>query len=705
MTATSTAEIDVRGSQPVSHGGARARFRSEVQALRAVAVALVVVYHLRPSWVPGGYVGVDVFFVISGFLITGIMAREIESTGRLRLGQFYARRARRILPASAVTILATVAAAVVFLPPTRWLAVGDQALSSALFFQNWALAAESVDYLAQGTAPSPFQHFWSLSIEEQFYFVWPVVLVLLAAAVTSVARPGAFRRAAGGVLLVVTAGSLAASVLVTASGEPSSYFVTHTRAWELGAGGLLALAGTTRRPGSRRMALLSWAGVAAILAGAFTYTDATAFPGVAAALPVVGTMAVIYAGRSMLRWSPRWVVDRRAVQWLGNASYSLYLWHWPVIVILPFVLGDEERTTATSTIIAAVALGLSLACAELSRRYVEAPFMHARSLKRSPRRSLALGAAALTLTVTFSGLPGYALDRDTDEQQAAVAALLADPPPGFGAASVGRTTYEPFAAETTAIVPIPTEARSELPEGAEGRCKSNMGDPFTPMCTFGDPAAGTTVALVGDSHIEQYLPVFQVLAEEHSWRVITFFHSSCPFSTAQRVSDADRGGPCLEANAATLSLLTGMEDLDLVVTSARTAPAFVDDGTRPSPGDGFRQVWAELTGAGLPVAVIADNPLMLPADATNDCVATNAEDPRPCARPREESMPVDHQLAAAADAPGVTLVDLTDRYCTTTECPAVAGNVLVYRDEQHVTPTYMRTLAPALEAVLLGLLP
>lgn len=444
--------------------------------------------------------------------------------------------------------------------------------------------------------------------------------------------------------------------------------------------------------------------MAAILVAALTYTDATAFPGVAAVLPVAGTMAVIHAGRSTLRWSTRWLVDRPAVQWLGNASYSLYLWHWPVIVILPFALGEEERTTATSTVIAAVALALSLVCAEVSRRYVEAPFMRSPTLKRSPRRSLAVGAAALALTVTFSALPGYALDRDADEQEAAVAALLADPPPGFGAASVGRATYEPFTAGTTTIVPLPTAARAELPEGAEGRCKADMGDPSTPMCTFGDPAAAATIALVGDSHIEQYLPVFEVLAEEHDWRVITFFHSSCPFSTAQRVSDAARGGPCLEANAATLSRLTGMEDLDLVVTSARTAPAFVDDPARPSPVDGFRQMWADLTGAGLPVAVIADNPLMLPADATTDCVVANAQDPRPCARPREDALPVDHQLAAAADAPGVTLVDLTDRYCTTTQCPAVAGNVLLYRDEQHVTPAYVRTLAPDLETALMDLL-
>lgn len=354
MTATGTAPLSAHTEIA---GQPRGRdFRPEVQALRALAVALVVVYHLRADWLPGGYIGVDVFFVISGFLITGIMAREVERTGGLRLGHFYARRARRILPAAAVTIVVVVAAAVTFLPPTRWLSVGDQALSSALFFQNWLLAAESVDYLAEGSAPSPFQHFWSLAIEEQFYSLWPVVLVVLAGVLARAARPGAFRVAAAAVLVVITGASLLTSVLMTATGEPSAYFVTHTRAWELGAGGLLALVGTSGRPDSRAMGVLSWAGVAAILIAAFTFTGATAFPGIAAVLPVAGTMAVIYAGRSTGGWSTRWIVDRPSVQWLGNASYSLYLWHWPVIVILPFALGDGETTTATSLLAAAVAL-------------------------------------------------------------------------------------------------------------------------------------------------------------------------------------------------------------------------------------------------------------------------------------------------------------------------------------------------------------
>lgn len=326
--------------------------------------------------------------------------------------------------------------------------------------------------------------------------------------------------------------------------------------------------------------------------------------------------------------------------------------------------------------------------------------MQARSLRRSPRRALAIGGAMMALTVTCSALPGHALDRDLEERKEAAAALLADPPRGFGSASLRGGSYEPFTAGSTAIVPLPAEARAELPEGAEGRCKSNMGDPFTPTCIFGDPAAETTVALVGDSHIEQYLPAFQVLAEEEGWQVLTFFHSSCPFSTAQRVSDADRGGPCLQANEVTLDRLLNTEGLDLVVTSNRTAPEFVLDGTRPGPVEGFRQMWRTLTDVGIPVAVIADNPLMLPADATNDCVAKHAEDPRQCARPRTEAMPVDHQLAAATDAQGVTLIDLTDRYCTTAECPAVVGNVLVYRDEQHVTPAYVRTLAPDLKMAL-----
>ena len=702
-------------SRLVGTRGRTSTFRPEIQALRALAVTLVVVYHLNSGWLPGGYIGVDVFFVISGFLITGIMLAEIERTGRLRLRDFYARRARRILPASAVTLVVVTALGSAILPTTRWEAMGEQARASGLFVQNWLLASQSVDYLAEGAAASPFQHFWSLSIEEQFYFVWPGVLGLLALLTfrlsaqratrtepTTTATSGSlrtFRRRALLVLGMVTASSLALSVWMTAQGDPAAYFVSHTRAWELGAGGLLAFAGSTARRDERWRAALAWAGLAAIVWAAFVFSAQTPFPGSAALVPVLGTVAVIHAGRTQASWSPSHLMGRRAVQWVGDASYSLYLWHWPVIAILPVALGTLSAT-GDSLALAGLALVTSVLLAALSRRLVEEPFMHSARLRSSAARSLGVGLLGIVLAVSAGTVAGTALASVQRVQDRDATALLADPPPELGAASIRPEGYDPFTAASRAIVPAPADAREELPEGADGRCKSQAADPTTPVCSFGPEDATTTIALVGDSHMEQYSPAFEVLAEQSDWRVVTYFHSSCPFSTAQRDIDAERGGPCLEANEATLTALLGTAGLDAVVTSNRTAPPFMADGVRPDPQDGFRQVWGQLAEAGIPVAVIADNPLMLGDDATTDCVAEHPDHPQSCDRPRSDAMPSDHQLAPAADTPGVTLVDLTDRYCTDSVCPPVAGSVLVYRDEQHVTPSYMRTLAPYLGEAL-----
>ena len=293
--------------------------RPEIQALRALAVGLVVVYHLWPDAVPGGFIGVDVFFVISGFLITALLLREIERTGAVSLSAFWARRARRILPAALVTVFACGLVMAAVVPMSLWPQWLDEMRASTLYVQNWQLASDAVDYFAIAEhTPSPVQHFWSLSVEEQFYLLWPVVLLATARN----------RRALVGGMAVLTVLSLAYSLFATATNPAAAYFVTPARAWEFGAGGLLAAAGAASRP-SR---LLCFAGLTAIVAGAFAFSVATPFPGWAALVPVLGAMAVIRAGAASR------ALAVRPLQFLGDISYSLYLWHWPLIVLAPFAL-------------------------------------------------------------------------------------------------------------------------------------------------------------------------------------------------------------------------------------------------------------------------------------------------------------------------------------------------------------------------------
>jgi peptidoglycan/LPS O-acetylase OafA/YrhL len=691
-------------------------FLPEVHGLRALAILLVVVYHLAPAALPGGFVGVDVFFVISGFLMTRQMRGEIERTGRLRLGAFYAGRARRILPAALVTIVVVVAAGLALLPPTRWAELGAQARASTLFWQNWQLAAGAVDYLAQGQAPTPFQHFWSLAVEEQFYLLWPLVLLAAFAARRRPARRLlARRRPARGPVRLPTSGrrrALAltiAAVLVsftvcvawTATGSPAAYFATPARLWELGAGAVLALRTTSSGRGGRApRAATSWTGCLAIGAAAVCFDSATPFPGAAAALPVLGACAVIGAGGSGARASFERIAGGRPVRWLGDISYSLYLWHWPVIVLWPFAvplaLPDPVRVPAQ--------VAVSLALAALSRRFVERPAQRSVTLRSAPRVTGLVAVLALLLVAVATLVPAGLLGTQSRTTARAVEAFWAAPPAALGAAAIDAGGYRAFDAGTRLIVPDPRNARADLPTGVSERCKSAMADDVTPRCEFGPATASITIALVGDSHAEQYVPALEVLAARHVWRVRTYLHASCPFSTAERQTDRARGGPCVRANEATLAALERSDDVDVVITSQRTAVPFVDDGSAPSPVAGFVELWGRLGRAGRPVIAIRDNPMMLPDDGTQDCLARALADPDSCARTLADAVPDDAQVEAAQRLPAVTLADLTTAFCVDGRCPPVIGNVLVYRDDQHLTATYVRTLAPRLEAVISGVL-
>ncbi|QTE30349.1 acyltransferase family protein [Pengzhenrongella sicca] len=673
-------------------------FLPEVHALRALAITLVVAYHLVPAALPGGFVGVDVFFVISGFLMTRQMRAEIDRTGRLHLAGFYARRARRILPAAVATIVVVVAAGLALLPSTRWAELSAQARASTWFWQNWQLAASAVDYQTQGQAPTALQHFWSLAVEEQFYLIWPLFLIaVLVSRRTHPVRPRTLARAQLATGAVI-AGSFAISVAWTATGSPDAYFATPTRLWELAAGALLALRpATIGRTGMRVRAAASWAGLAAIATAAIAYDSSTPFPGAGAALPVVGACLIIGAGANRTRASFAALARLRPVSWLADISYSLYLWHWPVVVLWPDT-ADPSAAVAAAQILAQLALSVVLA--SLSRKFVELPTQRCAKLRSAPSMTGLVAVVALTVSTAVAFLPAGLLAAQSQARAHAVEEFWATPPPSLGAEAIDEHGYRALDPATDLIVPDPNHAREDVLASVARDCKGAMSDGATPRCEFGATDATTTIALVGDSHAEQYLPALQILATQNHWRVITYLHASCPFSSAQRVTDHARGGPCLRANAATLTALEADPSIDLVVTAQRTAVPFVTDGTTPDPAEGFNEYWNRLAEAGLAVLAIRDNPMMLPDDQTQACVAQRPDDPASCARRQADALPDDAQVEAARHAPAVTLVDLTNSFCVNGLCPPVIGNVLVYRDDQHLTATYVRTLAPHLDAAI-----
>ncbi|MEO8625332.1 MAG: acyltransferase, partial [Candidatus Limnocylindrales bacterium] len=370
-------------------------FRPDVEGLRALAVVLVLLYHANVPFFGGGYVGVDVFFVISGFLITGLLLRELDSTGRLSFSGFYARRVRRLLPASALTLLVTLVAAVLLLSPVRMPDVAADIASAGAYISNFRFGLAANDYFAANAAPSPVIHFWSLSVEEQFYFVWPTVLAILFA-ISRRLRVG--RRGLLIGMALLSAVSLLAGIWLTGVNQAWAFYLLPTRAWELGAGALLAIsAGHVRLPGRRPAVLMSTVGLAAVALAALLFTDQTAFPGYAALLPVVGTALVIFGG-TRSETLPTRLLSLPPCTFLGGISYSVYLWHWPMLLFAGVVYG----ATLPLPLAALVALA-SIPVAAVTQRLVEKPFRAGRFIGTRARFNLSQAVASTLVIALLAG--------------------------------------------------------------------------------------------------------------------------------------------------------------------------------------------------------------------------------------------------------------------------------------------------------------
>lgn len=681
-------------------------FRSDIQALRAIAVLLVVVYHLRPERLTGGYIGVDVFFVISGFLITSHLLREATRSGRVRLGAFWAARARRILPASLVAIAATVLVSLLVVPVTALANLQTQALASIFYVQNWVLASDSVDYSAAENDATAFQHFWSLSVEEQFYLFWPLIVVLALWVVTrrsrvsDAGRGGEFALRRNLLLMfgVVVAGSFVYSVVMVLDGRADAYFVTTTRVWELGAGGLLAVI-SLRRVSHLWRHILAYGGLAAIGLSALVLTNETPFPG-AAALPVIlGTMAVILAGTrgedegpvTLPRWDPwLWASRLRVTQWIGDRSYSLYLWHFPVIVLWPIA---SQRSIGYVDLVGMTVVSFVLA--HFSYQWIEQPVRRAQYFARSTKRSL-LGAGVSMLLVTALTF-AYPMATAATAGQWRALAQQAQGVERLGAAAASDPALPAFEDGLVALTPSPLDAGKDRNIAfSDAECVSKQRDPDTVSCTAGPAEAEMSVTLVGDSHARMYSTVLADMAEEEGWGLRTYLHNACPFSPTPRVEEAANQTVCTAPNADVMDRILA-DRPDLVITTWSAASTFVDDGSDEQNGAvGLATYWNRLEEAGIQVLVLRDVPRM--QRNIPNCVATDYDKPERCSVSRENGLKgVEITAEAARLAPEVTLADFTDTFCTESRCKGVLGNVIVYSDDHHLTDTFARTMIPQLQ--------
>jgi peptidoglycan/LPS O-acetylase OafA/YrhL len=667
------------------------RFLPEVQALRAVAVLLVVAYHLRPDLVPGGFIGVDVFFVISGYLITGHMVREVTEHGRLRLAHFWANRARRILPAGLLVILLIVITASFVVPATEWRNLGRQAIASVFYVQNWVLAADSVDYSNSDNAATPFQHYWSLAVEEQFYLIWPL-LVILAGWLATRSRRADLSRFLLLVFGIVVGASFAWSAISVGQQDASAYFVTTTRLWELGIGGILAV---TLRYTERLRLLrtgLALAGLIMIGIATFAFSGATPFPGFAALVPTLGAVAVIAAGRTSGPGSLTWLVDRGGVQWIGNISYSLYLWHFPIAVYAIALLGRAPTIMESLGLMMIMFVGSAA-----SYYWVEQPIWKAPWARRSDLRALIAAGLAMVLVAGCTSvfwIRSAGLEREWDEAAESARAQAAGTD-RFGAASPREGKYRAFLGTERAMTPNPLTAKQEdqFLETVEGDCEPKRQDQVARRCDFGNPDSETVLAVVGDSHARMYTPAVLEIAEGHDWHVVTYIRNSCPYSYTARIFPGAE--TCLASNRYTAERLRKLQP-DAVVAAHYAGSRFVDDGRKWPGTAGLASAWAELVDSGTRVVVIQDAPD--PKNEVTACVTEHYRQPRPCANRRSQAIKGRGiYQAAARGVSGVSVVELTDRFCDESSCPAVIGNVLVYIDGNHISRTYSETLAPDLE--------
>lgn len=710
-------------SRPEPKTDIRAGYRGDIEGLRALAVVLVLLSHAGLDFLPGGFVGVDVFFVISGFLITGLLVAELERTGTISLTGFYARRAKRLLPAAGLVLGTSLVLALFFLPKTRWADTGWDVVASGLYATNWRLAEQAVDYLAVGEAPSILQHYWSLAVEEQFYLVWPLLLLVVgwsgwgrrrAEAVGVAGRTGVSRRTwLLAALALIAIPSFAWSIHLTQSDPARAYFVTTTRMWELALGGALALLGSRLARLPRPVAAgIGWAGLAAIAAAGLWITPSMAFPGYLALLPTLGAAAVIAAGTAG-RAGPELLLGLRPVRAVGALSYSLYLWHWPLLVAAEARFGELSVSAGLAVVI------FSVVPAALTYHYLENPIRRSKRLAFYPVRALRLGLFFTAVPVLAGLLFQFTVWPPPRQlpPSALSAPLNASPgasvkPTGpLGAAILGDTPRNSRDGvpvdRVDVIVPDPLAAKDDLPDVYRHRCFSEGTKSTLVKCVYGDRESDYTVAVAGDSHAASWMPALQAVAVERKWRLVTYLKGSCPFLDLE-VSVMDRTQPaCAEWNRNLRTELTGSGQPDLLLTSnssylpMRDGAVLSGDEGREATVEGMRRTWSAMTDAGVRTVVLRDTPALSVRGA--ECVSANRAKLTKCVTSRKVAVSWSAGPAQAEAVKGlsrVSLVDLTDAICPADDCAPVIGGVLVYRDSNHLTASYARSLTPRLRAAL-----
>jgi peptidoglycan/LPS O-acetylase OafA/YrhL len=680
-------ELSVRGDEAGTAPGDR-RFRPDVEGLRAVAIVLVVLYHGGLKALSGGYVGVDVFFVISGFVITGLLLRERAGSARTSFLSFYGRRSRRIIPAATLVIVVSVIATYVVLGAIYGNPTAVDGRWTAVFLANFHFSSVGTNYLDQTQPPSPLLNFWSLAVEEQFYLVYPALFVALAV----LGRKASFRVRLGIGLVVVIAASFTLSVLQTNSDPTGAYFSPFTRAWELALGALVAVATPWLLRTPRVLSgVVTWLGLGAIAFSAVAFGADTAYPGSLVAIPVLGAALVIAGGMAAPRWAAESVLGLSAPRWVGRISYSLYLWHWPILIIAADEAGKTSLPFEQNVVWLLLALVLSVGTYTL----VENPIRHARVLSRG-LAPIALGAVFIAATLAVSSV---ALSSEESKVPRPV------PPVSASELAILLRRAPEVRTLPADLMPSLAEAHQDW-GGPPSACSPGIDQTsILDSCIFGDTSGSHTMVIYGDSHAGMWFDALNVIAKQARWRLVDLWKGECPADSLPYKVPPELGKPgtpyvaCKQWQRWALGRINNLKP-DLLVLS--------QDGRLNQISKPFTfQQWAQGLATTfhrihLPKSrvVVLGNIPFLP-DNPPECLSRHSANIQACSGPLGGSYLTgyNHVEEEVAHSVGARYINVVPWFCSTV-CTGVVGHYEVYFDQAHVAATYTYVLEGVLKNAL-----
>jgi len=688
--------------------------RSDIEGLRAIAVLSVLLFHAGVPGLTGGYVGVDVFFVVSGFLITSLLVTERTDTQRISLPLFYARRIRRILPVSAVVAITTLAAAWVWLEPLRLRSLATDLVGVATFSSNFVFANRGADYLQSSLPPSALQHYWSLAVEEQFYLVWPVLVAFACWSVRPGSRFGV--RARIGILSLTTAVvSFALLMQLMNTSQSWAFFSPHTRAFELAIGALVAVLPVALSRRDRMFsAIAGWCGLAGVLACVFLFTATTKFPGPWALAPVIATAALLRGG-NVTQWAPQYVLRNSAFQWLGSRSYSAYLWHWPVLIIFA---AQQGRPLSVYEGLGCVLVALALS--EVSYHLIENPIRL--NKKITGRRA---GSLAVSLVALMAGIGIVAQNNPpvlAGTTQATTPTFLVNTTVPGGPVSSSTTLFPtapmlpPFgtpidqvidALKTTGLptnlAPSLSGALTDMPEIYRNKCHADFSTTVVKKCEFGEITSAKVIGLYGDSHAAEWFPSLEKVAIKRNWKLITYTKRGCP-PVEIPVYSSVLGKVYTECvlwrkNVLTKMVSDGVQvvfiaSFDRLLSATTKIPMWQKEWR-----EGFQGTIDVLKGKGIVPVLIQDTPY--PGQDIPTCLSQYFTEVDRCSLRVSAAIRDDMtQIRRDFEKANVGVVWTQNWFCSVDICPTIMGNILVYRDDNHLTVAFASFIAPLLDAAI-----